>query len=107
MAIARAIIKRPDILIFDEATSALDSNTEEQIRKSIMEVSKGVTSVTVAHRFATVIDSDEIILLVNGEVRERGTHKQLLENNGEYSHIYNLQTQRRQAEEILKETEAV
>jgi ABC-type multidrug transport system fused ATPase/permease subunit len=107
VAIARAIIKRPDILIFDEATSALDSHTEEQIRKSILEVSKGVTSITVAHRFATVIDSDEIILLVNGEVHERGTHKELLDKQGEYSHIYNLQTQRRQAEEILKETEAV
>lgn len=105
VAIARAIIKRPDVLIFDEATSALDSNTEEQIRKSIMEVSKGVTSITVAHRFATVIDSDEIVLLVNGEVHERGTHKELLEKQGEYAHIYNLQTQRRQAEEILKETE--
>ncbi len=107
IAIARAIIKRPDVLIFDEATSALDSNTEEQIRKSILEVSKGVTSITVAHRFATVIDSDEIILLVNGEVKERGTHKELLEHNGDYSRIYNLQTQRRQAEEVLRETETV
>ncbi len=107
VAIARAIIKRPDILIFDEATSALDSHTEEQIRKSILEVSKGVTSITVAHRFATVIDSDEIVLLVNGQVRERGTHRELLAKNGEYSHIYNLQTQRRQAEAILKETETV
>ncbi len=107
IAIARAIIKRPDVLIFDEATSALDSNTEEQIRKSILEVSKGVTSITVAHRFATVIDSDEIVLLVNGEVKERGTHKELLEHNGDYSRIYNLQTQRRQAEEVLRETETV
>jgi ATP-binding cassette subfamily B protein len=105
VAIARSIIKRPDILVFDEATSALDSNTEEQIRKSILEVSKGVTSITVAHRFATVIDSDEIILLVNGEITERGSHAQLLSKAGEYSRIYNLQTQRRQAEEVLKETE--
>ena len=104
IAIARAVIKKPDILIFDEATSALDSNTEEQIRKSILEVSKGVTSITVAHRFATVIDSDEIILLVNGVVAERGNHQKLLELRGEYSRIYNLQTQRRQAEEVLKVT---
>ncbi len=104
IAIARSIIKRPDVLIFDEATSALDSSTEEQIRKSILEVSKGVTSITVAHRFATVIDSDEILLLVGGAVVERGTHNQLLATNGEYARIYNLQTQRRHAEEVLQET---
>jgi ABC-type multidrug transport system fused ATPase/permease subunit len=103
VAIARSIIKRPDILIFDEATSALDSHTEEEIRRSILEVSKGVTTITVAHRFATVIDSDEIILLVNGEIHERGTHDQLLTKGGEYSRIYNLQTQRQRAGEELGE----
>jgi len=103
IAIARSIIKRPDILIFDEATSALDSNTEEAIRKSILEVSKGVTSITVAHRFATVIDSDEIILLVNGAIHERGTHNQLLTKKGEYYRIYNLQTQRAKAGQELGE----
>ena len=103
VAIARSIIKRPDILIFDEATSALDSHTEEEIRKSILEVSKGVTTITVAHRFATVIDSDEIILLVSGEIKERGTHNQLLAKGGEYSRIYNLQTQRQHAAEELGE----
>jgi ATP-binding cassette subfamily B protein len=103
VAIARSIIKRPDILIFDEATSALDSHTEEEIRKSILEVSKGVTTITVAHRFATVIDSDEIVLLVNGEIKERGTHQELLSLKGEYSRIYNLQTQRQRAGEELGE----
>ncbi len=103
IAIARAIIKRPDILVFDEATSALDSNTEEAIRKSILEVSKGVTSITVAHRFATVIDSDEIILLVNGEIKERGTHPELVASGKEYAKIYNLQTQRKHVEEELQE----
>ena len=103
IAIARSIIKRPDILIFDEATSALDSHTEEEIRKSILEVSKGVTSITVAHRFATVIDSDEIVLLVNGEIKERGTHQELLNIKGDYSRIYNLQTQRQKAGEELGE----
>ncbi len=81
----------------------MDSNTEEAIRKSILEVSKGVTSITVAHRFATVIDSDEIILLVNGEIHERGSHGELLKKQGEYSRIYNLQTQRQQALEELGE----
>ncbi|HVY67303.1 MAG TPA: ATP-binding cassette domain-containing protein, partial [Patescibacteria group bacterium] len=106
IAIARSIIKRPDILVFDEATSALDSNTEEAIRRSILEVSRGVTSITVAHRFATVIDSDEIILLVAGQITERGTHQSLLDQRGEYARIYNLQTQRRQAEGVLQETES-
>lgn len=105
IAIARSIIKKPDILIFDEATSALDSHTEDEIRKSILEVSKGVTSITVAHRFATVIDSDEIILLINGSIAERGTHKGLLEKNGEYAKIYGLQTQRQQAAIKLGEEE--
>jgi len=103
VAIARSIIKRPDILVFDEATSALDSHTEEEIRKSILEVSKGVTTITVAHRFATVIDSDEIVLLVNGEITERGTHNQLLAAEGTYSKIYNLQTQRQRAGQELGE----
>jgi ABC-type multidrug transport system fused ATPase/permease subunit len=103
VAIARSIIKRPDILVFDEATSALDSHTEEEIRKSILEVSKGVTTITVAHRFATVIDSDEIVLLVNGEITERGTHNQLLAKGGTYSKIYNLQTQRQKAGQELGE----
>lgn len=105
VAIARSIIKRPDILIFDEATSALDSHTEEEIRRSILEVSKGVTSITVAHRFATVIDSDEIILLVNGQIHERGSHEELLKKQGEYSKIYNLQTQRLRAGQELGEEE--
>lgn len=103
IAIARSIIKRPDILVFDEATSALDSTTEEAIRTSILEVSKGVTSITVAHRFATVIDSDEIVLLVGGEIHERGTHKELVAKAGEYAKIYNLQTQRKEAELALGE----
>lgn len=101
VAIARSIIKEPDILIFDEATSALDSHTEEEIRKNIQEVSKGVTTITVAHRFATVVDSDEIILLQNGRIQERGTHQQLLAQGGEYARIYRLQTQRQEVEEKL------
>ncbi len=105
IAIARSIIKKPDILIFDEATSALDSHTEDEIRKSILEVSKGVTSITVAHRFATVIDSDEIILLIGGIIAERGTHDELLKKGGEYANIYGLQTQRQQAALKLGEEE--
>ncbi|HYF05955.1 MAG TPA: ABC transporter ATP-binding protein [Patescibacteria group bacterium] len=94
IAIARSIIKKPSILVFDEATSALDSKTEQEIKQSIEEVSAGITTVTVAHRFATVVNADEILLLQNGKVVERGTHEELLGLDGEYSRLYNLQTQR-------------
>ncbi|MEK9180973.1 MAG: ABC transporter ATP-binding protein [Patescibacteria group bacterium] len=99
VAIARAIIKKPDILIFDEATSSLDSHSEEMIKRAIGEVSRDITSVTVAHRFATVLDADEIILLRAGKIIERGNHGQLLTLKGEYARLYNLQTQRQHAEE--------
>jgi ABC-type multidrug transport system fused ATPase/permease subunit len=94
VAIARAIIKKPDILVFDEATSSLDSHSEEMIKKAITDVSRGITTITIAHRFATVIDADEIILLKNGQIIERGDHRRLLEQGGEYARLYNLQTQR-------------
>ncbi len=94
VAIARSIIKKPDILIFDEATSSLDSHSEEMIRRAIDEVSQGVSTVTVAHRFATVINSDQILLLKNGRIIEQGTHQSLLDANHEYAQLYRLQTQR-------------
>ncbi len=100
VAIARSIIKRPDILIFDEATSSLDSHSEEMIKHAIEDVSKGVTTITVAHRFATVISANEIILLENGRIQERGTHRKLLAKNGKYAQLYKLQTQRQTNEEI-------
>jgi len=99
VAIARSIVKKPDILIFDEATSSLDSHSEEMIKQAINEVSQGVTTVTVAHRFATVVNSDEILLLENGKIVERGDHKQLVKQNGKYAELYRLQTQR-QAEQF-------
>ncbi|TSC65958.1 MAG: multidrug ABC transporter ATPase/permease [Candidatus Doudnabacteria bacterium Gr01-1014_77] len=98
VAIARSIIKKPDILIFDEATSSLDSHSEEMIKEAISQVSKDVTTITVAHRFSTVVNADEIILLEAGEISERGNHKELLAKKGRYASLYQLQTQR-QAEE--------
>ncbi|MDO8560197.1 MAG: ABC transporter ATP-binding protein [bacterium] len=92
VAIARAIIKQPDILIFDEATSALDSRSEELIKRAILEVSAGVTTVTVAHRFATVMNADEILLFERGRIMERGTHDQLLKRHGRYRELFELQT---------------
>ena len=96
VAIARAIVKKPAILIFDEATSALDSHSEEMIKKAIRNVSENRTAITIAHRFATVVDADEIILLKDAKIMERGTHPELLKAGGEYAKLYNLQTQRRE-----------
>lgn len=91
VAIARTILKHPPILVFDEATSSLDSRSEQAILDSIKEVSKGYTSLVIAHRLSTVVDADKIILLNHGEVAEQGTHEQLLAQNGEYARLWRIQ----------------
>ena len=78
VAIARTILKRPRILVFDEATSALDTRTEREIQASLREVSRGHTTLVIAHRLSTVVDADEIIVLDEGRIVERGTHASLL-----------------------------
>ncbi|PRP80213.1 hypothetical protein PROFUN_12099 [Planoprotostelium fungivorum] len=91
VAIARTILKDPQILILDEATSALDSITEREIQNSLMEVSKGRTTLVVAHRLSTVVDADEILVLDKGVAVERGTHSQLLTLNGVYKQLWDIQ----------------
>ncbi len=93
VAIARALLKNPPILIFDEATSALDSATERAIQTQLEEVAVGHTTLIIAHRLSTVMNADEIIVMQNGEIIERGTHGQLLAANGAYTHMWNLQQQ--------------
>ena len=88
VAIARTILKNPEILLFDEATSALDSKTEQAIQTSLQEVSKGHTTLIIAHRLSTVIHADEIIVLDHGCIIERGTHQQLLVQNGKYKAMW-------------------
>ncbi|MBM3524458.1 MAG: ABC transporter ATP-binding protein/permease, partial [Alphaproteobacteria bacterium] len=78
VAIARTILKRPRVLIFDEATSALDTRTERAIQESLRQISRGVTTVTIAHRLSTIVDADEIVVLQDGVVVERGRHAELL-----------------------------
>jgi len=91
VAIARTILKNPPILIFDEATSALDSHTEKEIQKSLDEISKYRTTLVIAHRLSTIVDADEILVLKDGQVIERGTHNALISQNGHYKEMWERQ----------------
>jgi ATP-binding cassette subfamily B protein len=88
VAIARAAIRAPGIYVFDEATSSLDGNTERDIMQSIRELSRGCTTVIVAHRLSTVAHADEILVLEQGDVVERGTHASLLAREGPYARLW-------------------
>jgi len=103
VAIARTVLKQPAILIFDEATSALDSHTEKEIQASLREVSKNRTTMVIAHRLSTIVDADEIIVLKDGQIVERGRHPQLLQKNGEYAAMWQKQQQAREYEAKLSE----
>lgn len=90
IAIARIFLKNPPILILDEATSALDNITERLIQNSLEELCKGRTTIVVAHRLSTIQNADEIIVLTDNGIEERGTHQELLENKGFYHKLYNM-----------------
>lgn len=91
ISIARAFLKDPDILILDEATSALDNMTEMQIQKALSELTVGRTTLVVAHRLSTVKNADEILVLENGEITERGSHEGLIKQGGLYAELYRYQ----------------
>jgi len=91
VSIARAILADKKILILDEATSSLDSETEFEIQKDLSKLMKGRTSIIIAHRLSTVMNSDKIIVLKNGEIVQQGKHSELIEQPGEYKKLWNLQ----------------
>ncbi len=95
IAIARVILKKPRIMIFDEATSSLDSRSEKNILESLKRVSAQTTTLVIAHRLSTVIDADEILVMDQGQIVERGQHQNLLLSNGLYAQMWELQQEER------------
>jgi ATP-binding cassette subfamily B protein len=91
LSIARVFLKDPAILILDEATSALDNTTEVLIQQSLDELCKGRTTLVVAHRLSTIRNADEIAVVMEGRITERGTHDQLIAKGGTYQSLYALQ----------------
>jgi ATP-binding cassette, subfamily B, heavy metal transporter len=101
VAIARTVLKAPPILVLDEATSALDSHTEREIQDALERVSRNRTSLVIAHRLSTIVTADEIIVLDQGRIAERGTHIQLLASGGLYASMWNRQREAQEAREKL------
>ncbi|MBN2887278.1 MAG: ABC transporter ATP-binding protein/permease [Chromatiaceae bacterium] len=91
VAIARAMLKRPRILVFDEATSSLDSHTERAIGETLAEVAEHHTTLVIAHRLSTVVDADQILVMDQGRIIERGAHRELLASGGRYAAMWELQ----------------
>jgi ABC-type transport system involved in Fe-S cluster assembly fused permease/ATPase subunit len=105
VAIARTILKSPSILILDEATSALDTKTERDIQAALDEVSRNRTTVVIAHRLSTVVNADEILVLRDGQVAERGNHAALLQHDGLYAQMWARQREASEAAELLARTQ--
>jgi ATP-binding cassette subfamily B protein len=88
LSIARAILADPAILILDEATSSVDTRTEARIQKALLRLMQGRTSFVIAHRLSTIRDADQVLVINDGEIVEKGTHQQLLDAHGFYHHLY-------------------
>ncbi len=107
VAIARTVLKAPPILILDEATSALDIHTEREIQAALDRVSRNRTTLVIAHRLSTIVNADEIIVLDDGAIVERGTHGELLALGGLYASMWNCQRQAAEAVEALRAVEEI
>jgi ATP-binding cassette subfamily B protein len=88
LSIARAILADPAILILDEATSSVDTRTEARIQKALLRLMEGRTSFVIAHRLSTIRDADQVLVINDGEIVEKGTHQQLLDQKGFYHNLY-------------------
>ena len=97
IAIARALLRNPDILILDEATSALDTVSERLVQQAIDELCRDRTTIVIAHRLSTIQKADQIAVLDQGRVMETGTHEELLALGGHYANLYNMQLEKRKA----------
>ena len=93
LALARALLTSAEIYIFDEATSNVDAESEELIMKVIREIAKTKTVLLISHRLYNVVGSDQIFMMAEGEIKERGTHKELMETGGIYAHLFETQQQ--------------
>jgi ATP-binding cassette subfamily B protein len=105
VAIARTLLKDPPILLLDEATSALDSRTEEAIQSTLYGLARNRTTIMIAHRLSTIVDADQIVVLDEGRVAERGTHRELLERSGLYAELWARQAAERSVEEAAQAAE--
>jgi ATP-binding cassette subfamily B protein len=99
VAIARTLLKDPRLLILDEATSALDTHTEQEIQSALRNAAQGRTTLVIAHRLSTVVEADEIIVLQDGRIAERGTHGQLIALDSLYAEMWRRQAQAVEAAE--------
>ncbi len=104
IAIARAVLKNPRIVIFDEATSSLDSQSESMILNAMQEVTQGVTTLVIAHRLSTIVDADSIYVFDHGHIIESGNHRELLALKGTYANMWALQQEERVAEKVIEKT---
>lgn len=102
ISIARVFLKNPPILILDEATSALDNETEIRIQQALDSLSEGRTTLVIAHRLSTIKNADEILVLTENGIEERGTHETLLEKDGIYAKLYRSQFRNLEPDEILE-----